>query len=130
MKSCFWVRGYPDNLMKDDMAKVCFSKGVGSKSKSQESKGVPLVIRFHPKFKLIGQLLNKHLPILHMDQEIKNVFMPGPMATTHSACKLSSYLVRTKLYHMNITGITCKKIPCYMGDSACRWFIVKNLKYF
>ena len=116
--------------MKDDMAKVCFSKSVGSKSKSQESKGVPLVIRFHPKFKLIGQLLHKHLPILHMDQEIKNVFMPGPMATTHSACKLSSYLVRTKLYHMNITGITCKKIPCYMGDSACRWFIVKKAKIF
>ena len=28
------------------------------------------------------------------------------------------------------TGITCKKIPCYMGDSACRWFIVKKAKIF
>ena len=26
------------------------------------------------------------------------------------------------------TGITCKKIPCYMRDSACRWFIVKKAK--
>ena len=25
------------------------------------------------------------------------------------------------------TGITCKKIPSYMRDSACRW---KKLKYF
>ena len=24
------------------------------------------------------------------------------------------------------TGITCKKIPCYMCDSACKWFIVKK----
>ena len=28
------------------------------------------------------------------------------------------------------TGITCKKIPYYMRDSACRWFIDKKLKYF
>ena len=28
------------------------------------------------------------------------------------------------------TGITCKKIPCYMRDSACRWFIVENAKIF
>ena len=28
------------------------------------------------------------------------------------------------------TGITCKKIHCYMPGSACRWFIVKkHLKY-
>ena len=29
-----------------------------------------------------------------------------------------------------LTGITCKKIPCYMRDSACRWFIVENAKIF
>ena len=28
------------------------------------------------------------------------------------------------------TGITCKKILCYMRDSACRWFIVKKAKIF
>ena len=28
------------------------------------------------------------------------------------------------------TGITCKKIPCYMRNSACRWFIVKIAKIF
>ena len=28
------------------------------------------------------------------------------------------------------TGITCKKIPYYMRDSACRWFIVKKAKIF
>ena len=28
------------------------------------------------------------------------------------------------------TGITCKKIPCYMHDSACRLFIVKKAKIF
>ena len=35
-------------------------------------------------------------------------------------------------YHGTIirTGITCKKIPCYMRDSAYRWFIVKKAKIF
>ena len=31
---------------------------------------------------------------------------------------------------MELTGITCKKIPCYMRDSACRWFIVKKAEIF
>ena len=35
-------------------------------------------------------------------------------------------------YHGTIirTGITCKKIPCHVHDSACRWFIVKKAKIF
>ena len=45
-------------------------------------------------------MLNKHLHILYIDQEAKNVFTPGPMATFCSACNLSSYLVREKLYPM------------------------------
>ena len=28
------------------------------------------------------------------------------------------------------TGRTCKKIPCHMRDSTCRWFIVKKTKIF
>ena len=28
------------------------------------------------------------------------------------------------------TGITCKKIPCYMRDLVCRWFIVKKVEIF
>ena len=41
-------------------------------------------------------------------------------------------LAVTSFYHGTIirTGITCKKIPCYMRDSACRWFIVKVAKLF
>ena len=52
MRSWFRIRGYPDNLVKDEMGKVCFSKSLGCKIKSQGSKGVSLVITCHPKFKL------------------------------------------------------------------------------
>ena len=36
------------------------------------------------------------------------------------------------LNHITIirTGITCEKIPCYMRDSARKWFIVQNAKIF
>ena len=27
-------------------------------------------------------------------------------------------------------GMTCKNIPCYIHESACRWFIIKLLIYF
>ena len=40
--------------------------------------------------------------------------------------------VQPKIHHGTIIrkGIPCKKIPCYMRKLACRWFIVKKLKYF
>ena len=52
----------------------------------------------------------------------------GPQETVRDN-KSSSYPVfehGTKIR----TGITCKKISCYMHDSACRWLIVKNVKIF
>ena len=45
---------------------------------------------------------------------------------------ISVTLMSTYWEHGTIirTGIKCKKIPCYMRDSACRWFIVKTAKIF
>ena len=114
------------------MGKVCFPKSTGSKSKSQESKGVPLVITFHPKFQSIGQLLNKHLHILYMDQETKNVVTPGSMATFCSARKLSSYLVRAKLYPIEqiVDSHKCKDKRCQVGhETSCFSSSVTNETY-
>ena len=41
--------------------------------------------------------------------------------------------IHTYIYnHGSITrtGITCKKIPCYMHDSACSWLIIEDAKMF
>ena len=44
---------------------------------------------------------------------------------------LSSHWMHELLHGTIIwRGMTCKKIPCYMRDSACRWFIVKKTKIF
>ena len=49
-----------------------------------------------------------------------------------SQFELEGYYSSFHLDHGTIirTGITCKKIPCYMRDSACRWLIVENAKIF
>ena len=45
-----------------------------------------------------GKIFHRHLNLLYTDQEGEGVFTPGPMAPFHSARKISSYLVRAKLY--------------------------------
>ena len=71
---------------------------------------VPLVITFHPLLKDVGNIIHKNLYLLYTDQEAQRVFTPGPMITFRSARKLSSYLVRAKLYSLERFVGSCK---CY-----------------
>ena len=43
-----------------------------------------------------------------MVQEVKRAFTPQPMVSYRSACKLSSYLVRAKLYPLERKVGSCK----------------------
>ena len=43
-------------------------------------------------------IFHRLLDLLYTDQEVERVFTPGPMASFRSARKISSYLVRAKLY--------------------------------
>ena len=44
------------------------------------------------------KVIDKYLNLLYMNNEVKRVFTPKPMISFRSARKLSSYLVRAKLY--------------------------------
>ena len=57
---------------------------------------------------------------------------PSCVGSKYSLRKAKLWLDEVKfVYETTIwTGITCKKIPCYMHDSACRWFKVKKAKMF
>ena len=46
----------------------------------------------------IDQIINRNLHLLYMDQEVKKVFIAKPMVSFRRARRLSSYLVRAKLY--------------------------------
>ena len=58
--------------------------------------------------KFFQSLINKHLNILYLDENAKEVFMPGPMVTFRSSRKLSIYLVRAKLYLLERVTGSCK----------------------
>ena len=75
---------------------------------------MPLVITYHTLLNSVGTILYKHLYLLHMDKEVKKVFPVGPIVSFKSARKLSSYLVRAKLYPLQRTvgSFKCNKPRC------------------
>ena len=110
MKSWFQARGYPSGLIQKEMNKVKFSGHWDKNKAKKKSKGLPLVITFYPLLKNVGNIIHKNLYLLYTDHEAQRVFTPGPMITFRSDRKVSSYLVRAKLYPLESTAGSCK---CY-----------------
>ena len=97
MKTWFKKRGYPESVIENEMKKVKFSNE-RRQSKRKDDKGVPFVVTFHPLLKKLGAIIHRNLYLLYMNEEVKKVFTPGPMVSFRSPRKISSYLVRAKLY--------------------------------
>ena len=113
MKSWFLKRGYPEKLINNEMKKVKFNQYhfIG---KHISKKGIPLVVTYHPLLKSLSKIVSKNLYLLHMDEEAKRVFTPGPMVSFRNSRKLSSYLVRARLYPTErvIGSFKCNKPRC------------------
>ena len=62
----------------------------------------------HPLLKSLSSIVNNNICLLHMDQEVRRTFTPQPMVSYRSARKLSSYLVRAKLYPIERKVGSCK----------------------
>ena len=114
IKSWFQARGYPKHFVPKEMSKVWFNKE-NSNTKQSKSKRVTFVVTYHPLLKPFQSLINRHLNILYLDENAKEVFMPGPMVTFRSSRKLSSYLVRAKSYPLERVTGSCK---CHGKRSA------------
>ena len=97
MNSWFLKQGYPENIINRQMEKVKFKKQIFSR-RGGVTKGVPLVIMYYPLLKSVGTILYKHLYLQHLDKEVENVFSVALVVSLKSARKLSSYLVRAKIY--------------------------------
>ena len=98
MKSWFELRGYPKKMIEQETKKVKFLNRSNVVHKKNTGIGVPFVFTYHPLLKSMGHIINKNLHLLYMDEEVKKVFTPKPLISFRSARKLSSYLVRAKLY--------------------------------
>ena len=68
------------------MSKVKFNVD-NKRSNSRQKKGIPLVVTFHPRLKILRNIINKHLYLLYMNYEVKRVFTPKPMVSFKSSTK-------------------------------------------
>ena len=66
--------------------------------KKTKTNGIPIVITYHPLLKDFAKVINKHLRLLHINDKVKKAFTAGLMVWFRGIQKLSSYLVRAKLY--------------------------------
>ena len=66
-------------------------------------EGVLLVLTYHPKVKSLNKILTKNMHLLYKDKKVKKVFTLKPMISFCSARKLSSYLVRAKIFPIERT---------------------------
>ena len=96
MKSWFLKRSYPNDVIQKKMKKLSSLKY--HLPERDNTKGVQLVVTYHPGLKNIDQIVNRNLHLLYMDQEVKKIFTPKSMVSLGSARKLSSYLIRAELY--------------------------------
>ena len=108
MKSWFLKRGYPENMIDEEMKKVKSSEKSSNNSKG--SKGVPFVVTYHPSLNCLSRILKENLSILYMNREAKAVFSPGLMVSFRSARRISSYLVRAKLYPLERRYEVCTNV--------------------
>ena len=107
-------------MIDSQMGKVKFSQKLKVESK-QAGVGVPFVVIYHPKLTKIAQVMKKLEHILYQDESVKRVFTPPPMVSCRSARKLSSYLVRAKLCHVE------KKRGSYKCDNL-RCLVCNNIE--
>ena len=57
---------------------------------------------YNPAFKNLVQVVRKNLQLLYADEEIKKVFSYAPFVSFRSTRNLKSYLVRSKIYPLEI----------------------------
>ena len=105
MRSWFVKREYPEKLKDSEIRKVDI-RGTNRKNKSKN--GVPFTVTYHPLLNSLYGIIRKNLYLLNIDQRVKEVFSSQPMVSFRSARKLSSYLVRAKLYPLERRVGSCK----------------------
>ena len=66
MKLWFLKRGYPENIVDQELGKIESSES--SRRTNKKDKGVCLVATYHPLLQNIGRIFHRHLDLLYTDQ--------------------------------------------------------------
>ena len=77
-------------------------------------RGFHLVIAYHSLLKDFARMIRKHLDILFLNKEVKEILTLGPMVSFRVARKLEYYLVRAKLYSLekSVESFKCNGKRC------------------
>ena len=107
-------RGYPEKVINAEMCKVRFNSE-NRRFNNKQEKEVPFVVTFHSHLKVLQRIVDKHLHLLYMNDEVKRVFTPKPMVSFRSSCKISSYLVSYFLWkepwaHLSVVISVAKSV--------------------
>ena len=72
------------------------------------------VVMYHPRLKALSKIIHENRNLLYMNDEVKDTFTPRLMVSFRTSQKLSSYLVRAKLYPLERTlgSRKCSKKRC------------------
>ena len=102
----------PQNFNRYGGSKVKFPNNFGD-NKSKTSK-IPLLVTYHPLLKDFAKVIKKYLHLLHLNDEVKKAFTPGPMVSFRRVRKLSSYLVTAKPYPLerSVGSFKCSGKRC------------------
>ena len=116
IKTWFSKRGYPDKI-ENEMKKVNLGE---SRSKTKSATGVPFVVTYHQRLKVLGKIIHENLNLLYMKDEVEDSFIPRPMVSFRTSPKRNSYLVRAKIYPLERTiGSTkCSKKRCEVCENV------------
>ena len=81
---------------------------------------MPFVVTCHPRLKALGKIIHENLSLFYMNDEVKDTFTPGLMLSFRTSQKLSSYLVRAKLYPLERTvgSRKCSKKRCEVCENV------------
>ena len=118
LRSWFVKREYPEKLIDSEIRKVKFNmKETNKKNKSENGKH--FVVTYHPLLNFLYSIIRKNLYLLNIDQKVKEVFISQPMVSVRRARKLSSYLVRAKLYPLErrVDSYKCRCNCCQVCHS-------------
>ena len=83
---------------------------------------------FYPRFKILRKIIDKTLYLLYMNEEFKRAFTFKAVISYRSSLKISSYLVRAKLYPINGTVFyyKCGRKRC----EVCKYITETYYFYF
>ena len=91
--------------------------------KNKNINGVPFVVTYHPLLNSLYGIIRENIYLLNMDQKVKEVGF-------RSARKLSSYLVRTKLYplkrRVNSYKCCCNGCKVFRSITETDMFVCNN----